>query len=80
MLYFNTNVGATLIKRFAVCHWSACHPLVRFVPAHGSRQTGASPLPVASVTSHACCRSCPSTGDGGAVPLFLVRWFPLIHR
>ncbi len=32
----------------------------RFVPAHGSRQTVASPLPLASVTPPACCRSCPS--------------------
>ena len=56
------STGATVLCR----HVPLFLRRSRFGPAQGSRQTGASPLPVASVTPPACCRSCPVPGDGGA--------------
>ena len=47
------STGATVLCR----HVPLFLRRSRFVPAQGSRQTGASPLPLASVTA---CRSCPA--------------------
>ena len=72
LIAHGAGLGFPLSCRASIGAWVVCRhvPLPvarsRFVPAQGSRQSRASPLPLASVTPPACCRSCPSPATGGA--------------